>query len=97
MLTLNISRLVMRPLHVRINRRVQRRYNSTEKLKQSYYCQAIEFPIAYKTLSQNFDAIADQNPDHECLVFKGKDRYNRFIGSIKMFEYSIRRTEKIYL
>ncbi|CAF4573784.1 unnamed protein product, partial [Rotaria magnacalcarata] len=70
MFALKIDRLIIGTLRARITVGIRKRDNSTKQLRLSYCHHAMPFPMVYKTLSQNFDVIADQYSDDECLVFK---------------------------
>ncbi|CAF2054341.1 unnamed protein product [Rotaria magnacalcarata] len=74
MFALKIDRLIIGTLRARITVGIRKRDNSTKQLRLSYCHHAMPFPMVYKTLSQNFDVIADQYSDDECLVFKGEQK-----------------------
>lgn len=72
MLAANTCRLLTRPIRTWIINGIEKRTKSTAKLTSSYFHHVPSSPLVYRTISQNFDVIAEQNSDHECFVFKSK-------------------------
>lgn len=68
---------------------IRSKFSSEGKLTKSYFHHRSPLTLKYQTISQSFDEIAEQNPDHTCLNFRScqffRQRKNIFRSKILLF------------